>query len=255
MYVLGAQKIPAGLCCLAVVRKAEKGSVSLYLPHGLHAVAKAADVNPVAGMLCLPGAKSAESDSDSDASDDDERVVTELSPSGLSALLVPGQYVSCVVLRTPEAAAGQAATEGSKAPPLSVSMHPTLVNDGLDFSHLTKDVAAIWGFVVSKEDHGFVVELGVSGVHAFLPFKNVVGGPASLLAGSPAFFSITAVKTSAHSVVLSYDPSKRDHVSTSSAALSLTSLKPGTLVNATVKKVFPPNCRILCNVHWFLRDH
>jgi rRNA biogenesis protein RRP5 len=226
------QKIPAGLSCLAVVRKFDRTSVSLYLPHGLLAVARAVDVNPVVGSrgfsTRLPAADSSDSDADDGVPAADSA----------ASLLTPGQYVSCVVLRAPDAVASASpAGDSPKAPPVSVSLHPTLVNDGVEFDQLKKGGSPVWGFVASKEDHGFVVELGISGVHAFLPFKNVVGGPAALLVGSPAFFSIAAVKKSASSVVLSYDSDDSERVCASAGSLSLMSLKPGVLVSATVKKV------------------
>lgn len=218
--------MPAGLCSLAVVRKADRGSVSLYLPHGLAAVAKAADVNPGAAMLASGKAPDSESSEESDTESPTPSKVI-----GVAKLFSPGQYVACVVLRAMDTG------EGATDKVLHVSLVPSVVNSGLGFEHLTKDLSTVWGAVVSKEDHGFVVDLGIPGVAAFLPFKSVVGGPSSLFPGSCAFFRVAVVKKSASSVSLSYDPSTSPHLMSQPGALSITSVKPGMLVKGSVKKV------------------
>lgn len=194
------------------------------------AVARAADVNPVAASLAvgipLPG------DSDADDDDDDDTpaggVGTEA--QGLRGLFVPGQYVSCVVLRASEESGA------AKKSAVPVSLNPVVVNDGMSMSHLTRDNSVVWGYVQSKEDHGFVVELGIAGVHAFLPFKTVAGGPAALSPGFTGFFHIVSVKKGASSVVLGYDPARKEHTTSQAGDLSLTSIKPGMRVNVVVKK-------------------
>lgn len=215
------QNLPQGLSTLGVVKKSDKNSLVLYLPHGLTAVATAGDVNPVAlevsrGVSTVP----------TDEEDDADVPMTPV--TGLSSLVSPGQYVSCVVVR---------AKDKGDAHAVRVSLDPALVNNGLTAHHLSKDLSSVWGYIQSKEDHGFVVQLGIPGVAAFLPFKHVVGGPSSLQPGMPAFFRIWSSKPTASSVVLSYDPSSKPHFLTSVGTLDLPSVKPGMLVTGSIKKV------------------
>ena len=46
-----------------------------------------------------------------------------------------------------------------------------MINKGLSLSHLTKG-CGVYGSVVSAEDHGYVVTLGLEGVTVFLPMAN-----------------------------------------------------------------------------------
>jgi rRNA biogenesis protein RRP5 len=224
-----AQRVPAGLATLAVVKKVDASHVYLNLPYGLTAVSKSADVNPAAALLASGHVAESASDSDSDS-----ELPTETTLRGMQKLFSAGQYVSCVVLRNESEGKGKA---GGQKSILHVSLHPAVVNSELTFDHLSKKNPTVWGAITSKEDHGFVVDVGVAGVHAFLPFSNVVGGPSSLLPGSCGFFSVSAQKKGASSVVLAYDPSQAGKVTKSDGVLSLASLKPGMLVDATVKKV------------------
>jgi rRNA biogenesis protein RRP5 len=222
--------VPAGLATLAAVKKVDTSHVYLNLPYGLTAVARSSDVNPVAALLAAGQAPESSSDSDSDA-----ELAAEPALHGLQKLFTVGQYVSCVVLRNESEGKEKGASKHKAV--LPVSLHPAVVNSELTFDHLSKKNPTVWGAVTSKEDHGFVVDVGVPGVHAFLPFSNVVGGPSSLFPGSCGFFSVTAQKKGASSVVLGYDPSQAGKVTKPDGALSLACLKPGMLVDGTVKKV------------------
>lgn len=54
---------------------------------------------------------------------------------------------------------------------MELSLRPSVVNKGLSLSQLTKG-SGVFGSVVSIEDHGYVVSLGLDGVTAFLPKKD-----------------------------------------------------------------------------------
>ena len=116
--------------------------------------------------------------------------------------------MSCVVLeqRSKNALAAAAAKiKGVKSArsggALMVSLDPTVVNHGMEMAHLAAKQAPVWGYIVSKEDHGYIVNVGLHGVNAFLPFKHVRSGE-SLHVGSCRFFSVAASVPSASSVTL-----------------------------------------------------
>ena len=54
---------------------------------------------------------------------------------------------------------------------IELSLRASVINKGLSLSHLTKG-CGVYGSVVSAEDHGYVVTLGLEGVTVFLPMAN-----------------------------------------------------------------------------------
>lgn len=65
---------------------------------------------------------------------------------------------------------------------IELSLRASVVNKGLSLSQLTKG-SGVYGSVVSAEDHGYVVSLGLDGVTAFLPKKDAP--EAGLISGQP----------------------------------------------------------------------
>ena len=63
----------------------------------------------------------------------------------------------------------------SKRKTLALSMRSSLINRGLALKHLMVGFP-ISGCVTSKEDHGYIVSAGVSGVTFFLPFNKAGPG-------------------------------------------------------------------------------
>jgi rRNA biogenesis protein RRP5 len=239
----------AGQLVLGAVHNVSRDRLTISLAHGVSVVAKIGDVNAVAKDAVRRGAGGSDSDSSDDDAADATPRPTEAPGGGLLSLFEEGQYVSCVVLQRstdsflskmlPDVATPTPAK--AKRSVLYVSLAPSLVNDGLQLEHLSQVGSVVWGCVVSKEDHGFVIDIGVAGVHAFLPFKNVASGAESLRPGMGRFFLTAAVRPAASSVVLTHNPSgiAAAPVCRSADAFTLASLKPGVLVNATVRKVRP----------------
>ena len=67
--------------------------------------------------------------------------------------------------------------EGDKKT-LALSMRGSLLHKGLSMQHLVEGFP-VSGCVSSKEDHGYIISGGISGVNFFLPYKAVpesVGG-------------------------------------------------------------------------------
>ncbi len=254
------QRLVTGTHVLAAVRRVDAGRLILALPHGIAAVARAEDVSRAAAKIALAStgapADGSDSDADSDAgAEAGAGAGGKSSATGLQTVFTAGQYVSCVVLNNAAASGGSVfnrlmaggdPSAKSKRGKVSVSLAPDLVNDGVTLQHIAAPGSLVWGAVSSKEDHGFVVDLGITGVHSFVPFKNVAGGASSthLRAGVSGFFTVSSVKAAANSVVLSFDASAASKESAAGPAAaaaklhSLTSLKPGMLVNASVKKVW-----------------
>lgn len=91
----------------------------------------------------------------------------------MRTLVTVMQPVRCYVLSVTERSETERRT-------IVLSMRSSLVNRGLAIKHLIPGFP-ISGCIVSKEDHGYVLSAGMSGVTFFLPFK---AAPLSLAAKS-----------------------------------------------------------------------
>jgi len=83
----------------------------------------------------------------------------------IHALLVPMQAVRVFVM-------GQEQQEGVKRKSLALSLRSSYVNRSLQAKHLVPGFP-VSGCVVSREDHGYIISAGISGVNLFLPTKLV----------------------------------------------------------------------------------
>lgn len=84
------------------------------------------------------------------------------------------QVVRCAILNL---------RKGENGRRIELSLRASVLNKGLSLSQLTAG-CGVYGSVVSCEDHGYVMSLGLEGVTAFLPSKEApkAGG---LKAGQP----------------------------------------------------------------------
>ena len=143
---------------------------------------------------------------------------------------------------------------------LILSMRSSLVNRGLAMKHMSPGFP-ISGCISSKEDHGYVVSGGVSGVSFFLPFKSVplalligyeaitgaanAGGESSNLIptaadlpiGQPIECVIESVNEASRSVILRAQRKATAETITKGILLPFNALCPGMKFHVTVEKV------------------
>ncbi|RZF43471.1 hypothetical protein LSTR_LSTR001732 [Laodelphax striatellus] len=123
---------------------------------------------------------------------------------------------------------------------VSVSLNPCDVNKTFDSSSLDENILVV-GAIKSIEDHGYVVDLGIKNVVAFLPEKNVDQEAAKgLVIGKIVRAIVTHVKrkTSSTTVTLSV---KKDTLLTAvpPTGYSNSNVLPGTQIKVHVIKVLP----------------
>lgn len=120
--------------------------------------------------------------------------------------------------------------------PLDLSLRPQDVNSGLTMTQLRQRHLVLQGAVLSVEDHGYTVELGLPGPPGFLPLDGAAAGlhvgqllqvackvrPDAFEAGGPLQLTVKASHTQ-HAVL------------PDSAALPLNALQPGQLLRARVR--------------------
>uniref|UniRef100_A0A8C3B8X6 Protein RRP5 homolog n=1 Tax=Cairina moschata TaxID=8855 RepID=A0A8C3B8X6_CAIMO len=149
----------------------------------------------------------------------------------------PGMLVRCIVTSVEKSADGRRS--------IKLSINPKNVNKGLHASALTSGML-LSGFVSSAEDHGYLIDIGVNGTHAFLPrqkaqnyIKAVKRGP-DLKIGQNLNCVIEQVKNEGRIVRLSVDRSEvAASLATEQQNWTLSNLLPGLVVKAKVQKVNP----------------
>ncbi|KAM9282065.1 protein RRP5 homolog isoform 2-T2 [Cariama cristata] len=157
--------------------------------------------------------------------------------NSLSDMYSPGTLVRCIVTSVEKSADGRRS--------IKLSIDPKKVNKGLNASALALGML-LSGFVSSVEDHGYLIDIGVSGTHAFLPrqkaqryIKAVKRGP-DLKIGQNLNCVIVEVKNEGRVVRLSVDRSEvAASLATEQQNWTLSNLLPGLVVKARVQKVAP----------------
>uniref|UniRef100_A0A672TTY3 Protein RRP5 homolog n=1 Tax=Strigops habroptila TaxID=2489341 RepID=A0A672TTY3_STRHB len=149
----------------------------------------------------------------------------------------PGTLVRCIVTTIEKSADGRRS--------IKLSIDPKKVNNGLNASALASGML-LSGFVSSVEDHGYLIDIGVSGTNAFLPrqkaqnyIKTVKRG-SDLKIGQNLDCVVVEVKNEGRVVLLSIDRSEvASSLATERQNWSLSNLLPGLVVKARVQKVTP----------------
>uniref|UniRef100_A0A8C0EDT5 Protein RRP5 homolog n=1 Tax=Bubo bubo TaxID=30461 RepID=A0A8C0EDT5_BUBBB len=157
--------------------------------------------------------------------------------NSLMDMYSPGTLVRCIVTSVEKSADGRRS--------IKLSIDPKKVNKGLNASALTSGML-LSGFVSSVEDHGYLIDIGVSGTHAFLPrqkaqnYIKAVKRGADLKIGQNLNCVIAEAKNEGRVVRLSVDRSEvAASLATERQNWTLSNLLPGLVVKARVLKVAP----------------
>ncbi|XP_054634148.1 protein RRP5 homolog isoform X2 [Dunckerocampus dactyliophorus] len=150
----------------------------------------------------------------------------------LPQLFYSGMLLRCVVAKLDTTKGGSVSVQ--------LSINPKLVNKALTSSAL-KAGMVLSGCVDSIEDHGYIVDIGVTGTKAFLPKKTEKekhNHNSELKVGQYLTFQLQEVKNDGRLVRLSvYSAPGSQACAESHHGWTLTNLLPGLLVKATIAKV------------------
>ncbi|XP_074447508.1 protein RRP5 homolog isoform X3 [Larus michahellis] len=162
--------------------------------------------------------------------------------NSLPDMYSPGTLVRCIVTSVEKSADGRRS--------IKLSIDPRKVNKGLNASALASGML-LSGFVSSVEDHGYLIDIGVSGTHAFLPrqkaqnYIKAVKRGSDLKIGQNLNCVIVEVKNEGRVVRLSIDRSEvAASLATERQNWALSSLLPGLVVKARVQKVAPLGIKV-----------
>jgi len=132
---------------------------------------------------------------------------------------------------------------------VELSIEPQLINKGITHDQLCTD-ATVRVRVSSKEDHGYIVETGIAGVNAFLPFKLVTTtGTHNLAPGQILDAIIHKSSTSSRAITLTLPPPT---TATSLLAPSPNLMSP--LLSPHTLKSLLPNMLVKCTIEGFARN-
>ncbi|KUF99434.1 hypothetical protein AM588_10010720 [Phytophthora nicotianae] len=142
----------------------------------------------------------------------------------LSTIFKVGQFVPCVVLATGKT---------DKRKQIQLSLRTSLIHAELSPSSLTKG-ASLHATVSSVEDHGAIVNLGIRGVHAFVPRKELA---TPVHKGQHLLVNVVSMNTHTNTATVTIDRSQVVKAVTRGDSFTLKQLVPGMLLNVRVEDV------------------
>ncbi|KAF7689557.1 hypothetical protein HF521_012910 [Silurus meridionalis] len=216
--ILHMKNLKVGTMMLGCVRELLNFEVVLGLPNGLK------------GYMPVSSVCEAYTKILSHALDSGTDLEEFVSPSNL---LTPGQLVRCVVSSL------ELSKEGFIS--LKLSINPKEVNKELNSSSL-KAGMTLSGCVESIEDHGYLIDIGVSGTKAFLPKEKAndktEATKRDLIVGQYMMVLLEEVKNEGRVVRLSINPTAVNQACAETQhGWTLSNLLPGLLVQTCIKKV------------------
>ncbi|XP_041840076.1 protein RRP5 homolog [Melanotaenia boesemani] len=214
--ILHVKNVKEGMLFLGCVKDVAEFEVTVSLPCGLQGFLSIRNISDsYTKLLC-----------EQLASDDTEEICS------LARLFYPGMVLRCAVAKIDITKGGSLS--------IQLSVNPKLVNKSLTLSSL-KAGMVLSGCVESVEDHGCIIDIGVSGTKAFLPEKALTDKQTKLedlKVGQLVTSLIEEVKNNGRVVHLSVNPSTTAQAyAEAKQGWNLINLLPGLLVKATIKKV------------------
>uniref|UniRef100_A0A803YNN3 Protein RRP5 homolog n=1 Tax=Meleagris gallopavo TaxID=9103 RepID=A0A803YNN3_MELGA len=222
LFFLFSQEICEGMLLLGCIKEVTFFELVISLPNGLTGFVPVTQISDAYSELLNEQVTQGE-------------LLEDL--NSLSDLYSPGMLVRCVVTSVEKSADGRRS--------IKLSINPKNVNKGLNASALTSGML-LSGFVRSVEDHGYLIDIGVRGTHAFLPHQKAqnyikaVKRGSDLKIGQSLNCLIEEVKNEGRVVRLSADRSEvAASIATEQQNWTLSNLLPGLVVKAQVQKVAP----------------
>ncbi|CAM9184247.1 unnamed protein product, partial [Phaeothamnion confervicola] len=253
LELVSFKKLSKGVLLLGVVSRIRREEIIVSLPSGLSGVVRRSEVSDLhhaqhvrraarraealmrGGLTehAHAGAATDDGDGGGDASGSEHT-------APLCELVSTGQVVRCCIV---------ALSKGADGRRVDLSLRASLINRSTHIDQL-KPGAGVYGSVVSAEDHGYVISLGIEGTTAFLhrrDHKGVTGisgggkdAPATLwplVPGQPIEVVVKSFNSAARTAMLSTDPAAVTTTTVGSGDLTLRQVKPGMLVSGIVSGV------------------
>ncbi|KAG0275224.1 rRNA biogenesis protein rrp5 [Linnemannia exigua] len=157
-----------------------------------------------------------------------------------------GQWVQCVIIGLQYGASGGAAASGTdkQRRKILLSLKPFIVNAGVK----PVDIAVgtfVSGAVKSVEDHGYIVNLGINGLHGFLKnseakmYQRIKNNDKPLAVGQVLTFSVLSMESNKKTVQLTVDAMKvsKALLGDKFSFSEIGSIMPGNVVEAHITEI------------------
>ncbi|KAF9919994.1 rRNA biogenesis protein rrp5 [Linnemannia zychae] len=157
-----------------------------------------------------------------------------------------GQWVQCVIIGLQQGASGGAAASGTdkQRRKVHLSLKPFIVNAGVK----PIDIATgtfISGAVKSVEDHGYIINLGINGLHGFLKnseakmYQRIKNNDKPLTIGQVLTLSVLSMEANKKTVQLTVDAMKvsKALLSDKFSFSEIGSIMPGNIVEAHITEI------------------
>ncbi|TMW57630.1 hypothetical protein Poli38472_003555 [Pythium oligandrum] len=145
-----------------------------------------------------------------------------------------GQFVPCVVLSK---------SKEDRSKKLSLSLRVSRVHSELSPQSIAKGMT-VYGTVSSVEDHGAIVNLGIRGLNAFAPMKELQNAGLTPLKGQLMLFSVLNVNAHTSTATLTPDHAQVVKTVTRGDSFTMNQLIPGMLLNVRVEEVLKNGLRV-----------
>ncbi|KAI9905452.1 hypothetical protein PsorP6_013429 [Peronosclerospora sorghi] len=219
--ILTFKNVRKGMLVLGCVRQVTPAQeVLMSLPNKLHGVVARAECSDE-----FYHALQAATTTTNPSRDDDQ-----LPP--LATLFPVGQLLPCIVLHT---------SKTDKHKVIHLSLRLSLIHAALSPSSLHKGTC-LYATVSSLEDHGVMLNVGIRGVHAFVP-QQAVETP-NVVRGQHVLVTVVDMDTFTNTATVSLS---RDHVVksvTRGDTWTMQQLVPGMLLNVRVAKLLTNGLRV-----------
>ncbi|KAM0513380.1 hypothetical protein ACHAPE_007844 [Trichoderma viride] len=221
---LNFKRLVKGSLVLGQVTKINKLNLEISLPNNLTGHASIVTISEQLTSRLEGGADK--------ASDSDEEESSDESDINLQSIFKVGQYVRAYVISTSDSTAS-----GKGKKKIELSLRPSETNTGLEKDDVVPN-STVMASVVSVEDRGCVMDLGISNLNGFLPNSEIdpLIDHERLQPGAVFLCHVTG-KGAAKTVQLSLMQDKLGSTKAFPAdATTINTFLPGTLVNILVSE-------------------
>ncbi|PTB38367.1 uncharacterized protein TrAFT101_011527 [Trichoderma asperellum] len=221
---LNFKRLVKGSLVLGQVTKINKLNLEISLPNNLTGHASIVTISEQLTSR-LEGGADKESDSDEEESSDESDI-------SLQSIFKVGQYLRAYVVSTSDSTAS-----GKGKKKIELSLRPSETNTGLEKDDVVPN-STVMASVVSVEDRGCVMDLGIPALNGFLPNSEIdpLIDHERLQPGAVFLCQVTG-KGSAKTVQLSLMQDKLGSTKAFPAdATTINTFLPGTLVNILVSE-------------------
>uniref|UniRef100_K3WWJ4 rRNA biogenesis protein RRP5 n=1 Tax=Globisporangium ultimum (strain ATCC 200006 / CBS 805.95 / DAOM BR144) TaxID=431595 RepID=K3WWJ4_GLOUD len=221
-----------GALLLGCVRQINDGELLISLPNKLNGIVTAAECSDEFFAyyekqqdkkqkkrpgIAVPGASFGAT---KDAEEEEE-------PAVLSSIFQVGQFVPCVVLSASKESKGKQIYLSLRTSLLHAELLPQTVNKGM----------TLHGTVASVEDHGAIINLGVRGLNAFVPLKELKTSEITPVKGQHMFVNVLSMNSHTSTATVTPDRSQVVKAVTRGDSFTVKQLVPGMLLNVRVEEV------------------